>query len=389
MRTSPQSMLRPEPATEDLVEQSALDIARRNRLEGTSLKKLSQEFNMGVTTLHRKLARWIKQDRFELIDRWSSPTLDVPTDEPLGESLAQETSIRRARVADVTGVEAAYGPDYRQSADSYRGQAAYEAGDKLHLALADVAARLLLNKMRPNMAIGLASGRGVAFTVQRLEELTKDRPSWISGYQGVEIFSLSGGSWMGSWWISFNRPLDADANVFHLGTILQVPPSNRTYKGSWLVRDALPGQPSYEDVHLDLVIAGIGQLDTGHHFLRPDAALQLESMSDALTRIKEFQEIDQHRAVIAEICHILFHGGTGQPPEEVAEIMARLNSSISTAPKKILQDADEVLLVAGGAQKEEALYNFVKGHCTDAPIDPGRVTLITDAWTARRILERG
>ena len=43
----------------------------------------------------------------------------------------------------------------------------------------------------------------------------------------------------------------------------------------------------------------------------------------------------------------------------------------------------------GGAQKEEALYHFVKGNCRDAPIDPARVTLITDSWTANRILERG
>jgi len=62
---------------------------------------------------------------------------------------------------------------------------------------------------------------------------------------------------------------------------------------------------------------------------------------------------------------------------------------MSTPPRKTLESAEEVILVAGGAQKEEALYHFVMGNCRDAPIDPARVTLITDSWTADRILERG
>ena len=393
MKISPRNMPRPDSATEEPLDQRALEIVRRNKLEGESLKDLSSEFSAGATTLHRKLKTWLEQGRFELIDKWSGQTsaLDVTTDEPLGENLARETLIRRARVAHVSGVEAATGPDYRQPADSDRGQVAYQAGDQLHRALGDVAARLLLDRLRPNMTIGLASGRGVAFTIQRLEELSRDRPAWISGYQGAEIFSLSGGSWMGSWAIPFNRPLDADANVFHLGTILQVSSGKRTYKGSWLlVREGAPEQPSYEGVHLDLAIVGIGQLNTGHHFLRPDAALQLESLSSALARIREFQEKDKDlHASIADICHILFYVGPGQLPDEVAETVAELNNAMSAAPKKILQDADEIILVAGGAQKEEALYNFIKGNCKDAPIDPARVTLITDSWTARRILERG
>ena len=377
------------------MDQFALEIARRNKLEGESLQNLSRTFPAGATTLHRKLKGWLDEGRFDLIDKWSGQTTDLQAaiviDEPLGERLARETMIRRARVARLSGVEAAAGEDYRMEPTSERGQAAYHAGDYLHRALGDVAARFLIDRLRPNMTIGLASGRGVALTVDRLEDLAKDRREWMSGYQGVRIFSLSGGSWMGTWAMPFPRPLDADANVFHLGTILHVSPDIRTYIGSWLLTgERVAEQPSYDGVHLDLAIVGIGQLNTGHHFLRPDAALQLESMGNALDSIREFQDKDgdQHSS-IADICHVLFYVGTGQPHHKIAQAINELNNAMSTPPRQVLENAEEVILVAGGAQKEEALYHFVKGNCRDAPIDPARVTLITDSWTANRILERG
>ena len=89
-------------------------------------------------------------------------------------------------MAQLTGVEAATGEDYRMQATSGGGQAAYQAGDYLHLALGDVAARFLIDRLRPQMTIGLASGRGVALTVDRLEDLAKDRREWMSGYQGCK-----------------------------------------------------------------------------------------------------------------------------------------------------------------------------------------------------------
>lgn len=196
---------------------------------------------------------------------------------------------------------------------------------------------------------------------------------------------------MGAWSMPFNRPLDADANVFHLGAILHVSPGIRNYVGSWLLAgERLVEQPSYDGVHLDLAIVGIGQLNTGYHFLRPDAALQMESMGDALASIREFQDAEGDRhASIADICHVLFYVGSGEPPEQITKAINDLNNAMSTPPRETLESAEEVILVAGGAQKEEALYHFVKGNCRDAPIDPARVTLITDSWTANRILERG
>ena len=393
MEITPRAAPEQSPTKDDPLDQFALEIARRNKIEGESLKKLSGIFPAGATTLHRKLKGWLEEGRFELIDKWSGPTtaLQAAIDEPLGERLARETAIRRARVAHLTGVDAATGEDYRIQATTERGQAAYQAGDYLHRALGDVAARFLIDRLRPQMTIGLASGRGVALTVDRLEDLAKDRREWMSGYQDVRLYSLSGGSWMGTWAMPFNRPLDADANVFHLGTILHVSPRIRTYIGSWLLAgERVAEQVSYQGVHLDLAIVGIGQLNTGHHFLRPDAALQLESMSEALASIREFQgkDGDQH-AGIADICHVLFYVGTGQPPKRIAKAISDLNNAMSTPPRETLQSAEEVILVAGGAQKEEALYHFVKGNCREAPIDPARVTLITDSWTANRILERG
>ena len=126
MSISPQTGSNQSEARVDPLDQFALEIARRNKLEGESLQKLANIFPAGATTLHRKLKGWLEEGRFDLIDKWTGqPTTSqaaIAIDEPLGERLARGTAIRRARVARLTGVEAAAGDDYRLHAASERGQ---------------------------------------------------------------------------------------------------------------------------------------------------------------------------------------------------------------------------------------------------------------------------
>ena len=105
MEISSQTPPDQSPVKDDPLDQHALEIARRNKLEGESLQKLSSVFSAGATTLHRKLKGWLEEGRFELTDTWSGQTtaLQAAIDEPLGERLARETAIRRARVAQRLG----------------------------------------------------------------------------------------------------------------------------------------------------------------------------------------------------------------------------------------------------------------------------------------------
>ncbi|SVD08071.1 uncharacterized protein METZ01_LOCUS360925, partial [marine metagenome] len=89
MTSSNQSSPRQTSSKSDPLDQFALEIARRNKLEGESLQKLSTIYSSGVTTLHRKLKGWLEEGRFDLIDKWGDPTTASQTstaiDEPLGE----------------------------------------------------------------------------------------------------------------------------------------------------------------------------------------------------------------------------------------------------------------------------------------------------------------
>jgi len=331
----------------------------------------------------------VKDRRFDLVDRIARVT---ELDEQLGERLAKETQLRRALVARVSGVEEAFTEQYRKEPTTGDAVAAYKAGDELHRALGEVGAEYVLGRLRQGMAIGLASGRGVGFTIIRLSDLARNKPSWVSGYDKIQIWSLCGGAHVGTWATQTPRDLDADENAFALGSILGIPRGNVHYMYGWVSAypaDKQQQQPSSPD-HLDQAVVGLGQLNTRHHFLRhrgEDA--QLDPMAEPLRRITEWQEKeDQLVYRVAEIGHTLFPvGGKKGLPEDFLAAINEINEVIRAVSPKVIMEAGDVVLVAGGTQKLKALAELAIGECPDAPVDLSNLTLVTDRRTAEEMLD--
>ena len=241
------------------------------------------------------------------------------------------------------------------------------------------------------MTIGLASGRGVGFTIMKLAELAEKQPSEFRGLDSIRLVSLCGGGHVGTWATPINRDLDADQNAFVLGSILRIPRTNVRYMGGWISLD--PEQPQGElDFHyqLDLALVGLGQLNTRHHFFHHYGEVQLGAMGAPLQTIKDWQERDQSLLFkIAEIGHRLFPvGGVEGLPQDCLDAVDEVNQRILAVPHQKLMQATEVILVAGGAQKVHALSMLLNSRCPDAPIDLRKLTLVTDAWTAEEIIRQ-
>ncbi len=376
----------------DMLESQALDIATAHLLRRESLVELGREYHFAASTIHRRLSKWLDQGRFELVDRLDSRTMAhaLDTNYRLSNELKQATGIWRAIVANIFGAEAAQTDQYLEDPCTQNAQIAYRAGDELHKALGKIAADYLLNRIQRNTSIGLASGRGVGFTVMGLADLVKERSLYTSGYEAVRIQSLCGGARVGAWATTVARDLDADENVFHLAAILRVPRDNIRYLGGWISTDQNLSRPEFDPQYsLDLVVVGLGQLNTGHHFFCHYGEVQLGAMADPLRRIRELQsDIPELINKVADIGHRLFPVGSGSEfPEDFLKAIDKINGSILAVPCEWIKKAKEIILVAGGAQKVNALAELVSGSCAYAPIDLRNLTLVTDAVTAAEIIK--
>jgi DNA-binding transcriptional regulator LsrR (DeoR family) len=373
------------------LDNKALEIARAHLLKNISFRELGKTYYAAPATIHRRLMKWLKEDRFELRDKLAArpAAVIVSRDDELAETLVRQTGIWRARVARISGVEPAYTSQYQEKPDSSAAQAAYRASDELHHCLGEAAAELILNSLRKNMTIGISSGRGVGFAIERLGEMVRRTPSWASGYENCRLVSLCGGAHVGMWEFTNTRDFDADENVFNLSAVLRVPRSNVSYMSGPIA--AVPQERRMErpKFSLDLVVFGLGQLNTQHHYLRDHYEMQLKAMSGPIHKIIEWQSLDPELLEgIAEIVLRLYPAGDRPLPQEYLDIIRETNSTILAAEPEMIKKAGETILIAGGHQKAAALCGILMGKCPEAPIDKKNLTLVTDSWTAETILNR-
>jgi DNA-binding transcriptional regulator LsrR (DeoR family) len=372
----------------------APEIARKHLLKNVSFKELGEMYYAAPSTIHRRLKKWLDEDRFELHDKLANrKTAFVSArDDDLGEALVRQTGIWRARVVHISGVEPAYTPQYLEKPETIEAQAAYKASDELHRCLGDVAGELILNGLRRNMTIGISSGRGVGFTIEKLAELVRRTPSWASGYESVHLVSLCGGVHVGKWELSNtnSRDFDADENVFALAAILKIPRNNLIYMTGPISVGTKDHQTTTgHNFSLDMAVIGLGQLNTQHHYFRDYNELQLKNMSGPIHKIIEWQSRNPELYEgLVEIVLRIYPSRQGSLPPEFLETLKQVNDNIlSVAPEKI-KNAGEVILIAGGRQKVDALYGVLTGEYPGAPIDKKNLTLVTDAWSAETILKR-
>ena len=371
-------MTGPENIEEDDLERNAREIATKRLLDQVSYRDLAHHYGYAPSTIHRRLTGWLRDGRFELVDRVDSgaPRL-LGYDEDLENALVRRTTLWRARVAHVAGAEAATTDKYLDNPQERDVQLAFKAADDLHRALGHACAtQVLVHQLRRGLRVGVTSGRGVAYAVDSLV----DHP-WAGGFEGVHVVSLCGGAKVGSWRGKDRRSLDADENAFALAVALGVPEEHVTLMGD----ASEQGQPKWDFVAPHLIIAGLGCLNTGHHLLRPRA--RLGPIAAPLSRIERAQAMDPRlRFALAEICHRLFPVREDLPPH-LLEAIEEVNSLVRAAPPEVIKRAEVTILVAGGAQKLDALARLLGGH-TPAPVDIRNLILVTDAWTAQQLLAR-
>ena len=375
----------------DDLDGEALEIATRYLLDRWTLKQLADRYHRSPATLHRRLAKWLDDSRFELVDTRASQTSPrvVGIDERLSEALSDRTRIWRANVAVVEGAGDAYSEDYLGPDDGVDAQRAFEAHDRLHQALGQAASSYFATRLRRGMTIGVSSGRGVGFLVMGLAELALDRPSLLRGYQSIRIESLCGGARVGAWAVPTVRALDADENVFQLSSILGVPRSGVTYMRGWISGERRHEAHSSDGPALDIALVGLEVLNTRHQFfLHHDQNVQLGAIAPYIETIKELQAGEPALLdSIAGIAHHFFATGERGYPDRLLGAVDGINREVLVVPPERVRTADEVIMVAGGAQKLNALVDLLDGRCPGAPVDLDNLTLVTDSWTAERVLE--
>jgi hypothetical protein len=227
--------------------------------------------------------------------------------------------------------------------------------------------------------------------VESLAENIRKSPSWVSGYESLSLVSLCGGVHAGKWGqsSSSSRDFDADENIFALAAALKIPRKNITY----ISGPVLPHTPEqiakWLKLSLDVAVIGLGQLNTRHHYYRDIIELKISSPSDPIQTILDWQ--GKNPALcdgLAEIVMQLYPIAGKQYPPAFLQAIQEVNQTILKVSPSVIKNAAEVILIAGGRQKVEALSGLLRGDYPDAPIDRRNLTLITDAWTAETILKK-
>ena len=83
------------------------------------------------------------------------------------------------------------------------------------------------------------------------------------------------------------------------------------------------------------------------------------------------------------ICSLL---NRGSPRKKLLAVAQGINEAILAVPPERIKTAGEMVMVAGGAQKVNALVELLTGRCLDAPVDLDNLTLVTDAWMAQQVI---
>ena len=141
---------------------------------------------------------------------------------------------------------------------------------------------------------------------------------------------------------------------------------------------------------LELALVGMGVLNTRNQFyVHHDQNVQIGAITGYIEPIKALQAEDASLLdSVASIGHYLFPVGVRDYPDELLTAVSGINDAIVTVPPERIKTTIEVVMLAGGAQKVTALVDLLTSQCPGTPIDLDNLTLVTDAWTARQVLER-
>ncbi len=250
--------------------------------------------------------------------------------------------------------------------------------------------------------VGRGVGEGVGEDVGRgiregghneLSPLVPDRLP----YAGYRIYALTGAT-MGSPSPDWPDIVDADHNAEGLARHLRAGPEDWGHVTPVHLpifvpadRDAVLGlvaphlldpPPSGPRLELDIAIYGCGVVSQGHHVVsfRSRATESVQDELDILAR----QVWPEAPAAVIDVCEHYLMGDDVPPPLRpvVEGVVERLNDRVVAVAPGILARARERVLVAGGRYKFPAVLATLTAVPAMRP-----TTLVTDEWTARRLLE--
>ena len=140
---------------------------------------------------------------------------------------------------------------------------------------------------------------------------------------------------------------------------------------------------------LELAVIGLGELNSQHPYFRDQNEFQLKVMAAPIHRLVDWQSRNPELLnCIAEIVLRLYPIGDKGITSEFTEAIRQTNDTILAVSAKKLQNAGEILLIAGGRQKLRAICGVLLEKNQDIPIEKTNLTLVTDAWTAGQVLQK-
>ncbi len=311
------------------------------------------------------------------------PTAEVDPD--LSSALADRANLPLAIVA-ATGDLA--GAEEHLSTDPAVQKKVLDESDLLHLILGRVAANAFLSALRPGDRIGVGSGRGVGFTVDALSLALRN-----NAYRECSIVSLVGGMTRVPW-AGYPENLDADNNAGKLAAVLggdqvdwsrlttvQLPTFLSSERDLIVKTEA----PHLLDVplnrpFLDICLIGLGVLNNQHHLIRGKHP-EVKAISPQLKLLRE-RVLPSCPGAVIDICESFWAGDVTDELAPSVELAVRtLNSHVVSAAPEKLARVRERLLVAGTAQKYQALKQCLLDRTVVRP-----TILVTDECSARRVL---
>ena len=415
----------------DRIGQKHLDIARRSLLGLESLDKLATDLSheLGVpvsrTSLSRIIRQWIEEGRYELVLS-SDGKFDlsgIKINEHLESQLRKKTNLFNASVVNVTRLDSALNEQYRSNPESEQAKLAYRQNDTLHELLGILGAKTLISLLRTftgvrqRVTLGVTSGRGAGFTVGALADQFRKDDTLLKGLGDVYLQSLCGLGLIGPWGTistgAMLAVLDADVNVSLLQGLFKTHDVKEQVK---LCGHGVSVSTGTTEIacfeNLDVVLAGMGCLNTRHNFLwsaDKASAVHFSAIAKPLNLINDItRKYDELFTTIADIGHKFFltcdeedikntdrAKRNSQYRKELLSEFANLKQAVEEINKHVLRVPESrlrgalTLLVAGGNQKKKALRALALEQCKDSPIDINRTWLVTDEQTANYILGIG
>ena len=332
----------------------------------------------GDRELRRLLARATDRDH-PLVKVQVKPVVrNRPTDGVKSERLAK---LAQVEVALVTQTSIPTDPPLPEG----------DLADELHRQVGEVAARYLLEHLRPNDLVGLGAGRGVNSTIEAITSLVGER-----AFPDLHLVSLSGGGLVRQWGERMDRFIDADEAVVELAVLLNVRPANvRRVQLPIVLRDKIEVVPrvaphvsdeEWSPRTPDIVLVGLGVLNTNHNIM-VTAAPPAGAIAEQVSRLED-RILSQFNDAVIDVCNN-FHvrrgveGLSRDLEQEARELVDILNSRVVTVPLWRIDQAREKIVVGAGLQKLGVWIEMLENY-HELRFRP--TVIVTDSATADQLI---